>query len=84
MTENNKFRASFTILNIWKSGDWERAIKAYFKLEQFVTLAMAEGREWHKKWAEESKQTKKLPAIFGGKELVNPIIEEKKVVSIYD
>lgn len=79
---NHKFRASFTVLNIWASGDWERAIKAYFKLEKFVTPAMAEGRDWHKKWAEESKLTKKLPAIFGGQDLVNPIIEEKRVVSI--
>lgn len=55
----------------------------YFKLEQFTTPAMAEGREWHEKFAEEIRKTKCMPSIFGGKPLSdNPIVEQKKVVQI--
>lgn len=78
------FRASYTILDLWQSNNWERAIKAYFKLEDFVTPAMADGREWHKKWEEHVKNTKTMPLEFGGKALINPSAEGKKVVHITD
>lgn len=78
----HKFRASWTVLSNWASGNWERAIKEYFKLEKFATPSMVEGREYHKKWSEYIKKMKKLPPEFGEKELRNPISEEKKVVQL--
>jgi hypothetical protein len=80
----HKFRASYTVLSIWNSGDWQRAIKMYFKLEQFTTQAMADGRDWHEKFAEEIRRTNRMPAVFGGALLKSPIVEEKKVVQVED
>lgn len=80
----NKFRASYSVLNIWKSGDWERAIKAYFKLEKFTTQAMADGHQWHQKWCDHINKTKTLPIEFGGQKLNNPICEKKIVVELAD
>lgn len=80
--DHDKFRASFTVLNAWQSGNWERAIKYYFKLEEFTTPEMLQGRELHKKWADETKKTKCLPEVFGGQKLQNPIVEQKVVVEL--
>jgi hypothetical protein len=80
----SKFRASYTILNIWKSGDWERAIKYYFKLEQFKTSQMADGQKYHDAWEKYIPENKKLPVEFGGKQLTNPICETKIVVQLAD
>lgn len=80
----NKFRASYTVLDQWASGNWEQAIKTYFKLEKFVTPAMQDGREWHEKWAKYITENKKLPIEFGGKELIAPIAEQKTVVQLED
>lgn len=80
----NKFRASFTILNQWASGNWEQAIKTYFKLDKFITPAMQEGREWHEKWAKHIMETKTLPIEFGGKKLNDPIAEQKTVIGLGD
>ncbi len=84
MEKNKKFRASYTVLNLWASGNWQRAIESYFRLKDFVTPAMAAGRDYHKKWCEEIKVAKRLPLEFGGKALTAPVCEEKKIVSIYD
>lgn len=83
-TNNHKFRASFTILDMWTSGNWEQAIKAYFKLEKFVTPEMQAGREWHEKWAKHVLETKTMPIEFGGAPLKAPIAEQKTVIPIYD
>ena len=80
----NKFRASYTVLRLWETGRWEDAVKAYFKLEQFTTRAMAEGKEYHEKWKEYIDKNKKLPKVFGGKKLKKPITEKKIVVQLYD
>ena len=80
----NKFRASFSVLNVWASGDWERAVKMYFKLEKFTTPAMADGKEFHEKWRKHTTETKTLPFEFGAKKLTSPICEQKIVVPIYD
>lgn len=82
--EKNKFRASYTVLSQWESGNWQRAIEQYFKLGDFVTPAMAAGRKYHKQWAEYIEENKKLPVEFGGLELKNPIVEQKKIVKMYD
>lgn len=80
--QKNKFRASWTVLNQWASGNYEGAVKSYFKLDQFVTPAMIAGREYHEKWSEYIKTNKRLPLELGGKYLVDPISEEKKVVNL--
>jgi hypothetical protein len=79
-----KFRASYSLLKVWESGDYERAVKSYFRLEDFTTPAMAEGKAQHEKWAAEIEANKKLPQVFGGKVLKNPIIEKYTKVSIKD
>ena len=79
---NDKFRASYTILNAWASGNWEQAIKYYFKLEQFTTQEMYAGREMHKEWADFINEHKRLPDVFGGAELKNPVAEQKIVVQM--
>lgn len=77
-----KFRASYTVLSTWARGDWERAVKQYFKLEDFTTPAMAMGKSYHEDWAKETKKTKRLPKVFGGKKLKNPKPEIKLVVPV--
>lgn len=79
----DKFRASYSVLNAWQSGQYERAVKMYFKLEEFTTEAMADGKELHKKFEDEVNKTKCLPKIFGGDKLINPKTEFKSVVEIY-
>lgn len=82
--KKNVFRASFTVLDQWNSGNFEQAIKTYFKLEKFVTPAMEDGRKWHKKWAEHIEATKTMPIEFGGAPLINPIAEQKTVIHLDD
>jgi hypothetical protein len=69
---------------MWSSGQWEQAIKAYFKLDKFVSRAMAEGSEFHEGWDKHITETKTLPAVFGGTPLINPRCEEKMVIPVYD
>ena len=80
----NNFRASWSVLNTWASGNWERAIKGYFKLENFTTPAMAEGKKYHQEWADYIIKNNKLPDIFGGVEVKNPIVERKSKVKVND
>ena len=80
---NHKFRASYTILNTWDSGNWEMATKYYFKLESFTTRAMADGRDRHDIFDKHIQNTKTLPVEFGGGKLSNPKPEIKLVVEIY-
>ena len=80
----NKFRASYTVLSYWTRGDWERAVKTYFKLEKFITPGMKWGKELHEEWQKEIIANKSLPGVFGGKKLNNPMPEEKRVVQIHD
>lgn len=74
-----KFRASYSVLNAWSSGNYERAVEMYFKLKEFTTEAMANGKEWHKEWETEVKTTGCMPVIFGGQKLINPKTEIKIV-----
>lgn len=77
-----KFRASYSILSTWASGGWENAIKAYFKLDTFITPAMVMGSQYHKEWEQHINTTKTLPSVFGGGKLANPIAEHKTVVEL--
>lgn len=77
MINNKVFRASYSVLTLWDSGQWERAIEVYFKTGDFLTRQMAEGREYHQKWQNYTDRTKCLPLEFGGKCLVDPSTELK-------
>lgn len=78
------FRASYSVLSTWESGNWERAIEMYFKLADYVTPAMVDGREMHKKWEDYAKKNNKMPEVFGGAKLYNPIIEKKHEIQLED
>ena len=80
----NKFRASFSVLNLWQSGNYERAVETYFKLKEFTTEAMANGKAWHKEWEAEVNKTGCLPVVFGGQKLINPKTEQKIVKQLDD
>lgn len=80
----NKFRASYSILSAWASGDWERAVKMYFKLETFTSPAMEEGKRFHEQWAKYIEENKSTPPELGGIKLLNPTPEIKKTVNIHD
>lgn len=77
-----KFRASFSVLNMFASGRVDDAINAYLHKPIEVTPQMKEGGEYHRKWEAEIKRTKKLPDVLGGLPLLNPITEKKIVVEV--
>lgn len=79
-----KLRASFSVLRMWEQGRWEDAIKAYFKMDRYISKAMAEGKTYHEEWAKETLKTGRLPAIFGGQKLKKPIVEKYERVKLYD
>lgn len=74
---NNHFRASYTTLSVWESGDIHLAMDVYFKVNRVSTPAMEFGKHWHKRVEREIQATKKMPEIFGGKKLSDPQTEEK-------
>ena len=78
------FRASFTILSAWESGQWERAVEMYFKLSKFTTEAMAAGKNKHEEWQQHIEQYKRLPAAFGEIQLAAPQCEYKIVTRLHD
>lgn len=79
-----KFRASYSVLSAWADGNWERAVEMYFKLKQFTTPAMAEGKAYHEQWAKHTQATGCLPIEFGNTKLNKPVTEIKSVVSLGD
>ena len=79
-----KIKVSYTILNAWAQGRYEDAIKYFFRLDVIQTPAMLEGQKYHKAWEEEIKKTKKLPEVFGAKQLINPSPEQYIKVNIND
>ena len=81
---SNKFRASWSILNPWAQGNWDRAVKNYFKLDPYISEAMAEGKNYHEEWEAEIAVTKALPKIMGGKKLKAPSPELKMVAQLED
>jgi hypothetical protein len=72
------FRASYSILSAWASGDFERAISAYYKEEVETTQQMKDGKAFHEKWEKEGKKTGKLPKVFGDLKFLHPQFEIKK------
>lgn len=77
-----KFRASYSVLSTWQSGDWQRAIDMYLKLDTFSSAAMEAGKEYHKQWEDFVKEFGTLPRVFGGKKLKNPASEQKIVIEV--
>lgn len=80
----NKFRASYSVLSLWASGNWENAIRAYFKLGTIETKAMKDGKRIHEEWGKEIIEKCSLPKVFGGKKLNNPEVEKKIVIGLAD
>ena len=84
---NHKFRASYSVLSTWASGNWERAVKMYFKLENFTTPAMAAGKEYHELWDQYIAEHNKMPLeLVNGRDVPmnNPKTEIKLVVQLDD
>lgn len=66
----SKFFASYTTLNAWYERRIEDAINAYFRLKDLSDIpAIKQGKEYHKKWEAEIKQTGSTPAVFGSVKL---------------
>lgn len=78
------FRASYSILNAWSSGNWQRAIEMYFKLPYEPTPQMIMGSEFHKEWENEINTNKTMPKVFGGMALKDPQTELKIVKQLTD
>ena len=60
MKPNNnepKFRASYSVISLWASGNWEMAVGQYFKLRKFTTEEMADGKDHHEQWCAETLKT---------------------------
>ncbi len=80
----NKIKVSYSILNAWAEGKYEDAIKYFFKLDVIKTPQMLEGQRYHKTWENEILKTKKLPELFGAKQLINPSPEQYIKVDVND
>lgn len=83
-TPTNKFRASWTVLGIWESGQWQEAIEYYFGIAKRDSEAMELGRKFHSEFEAQTKETGQLPAVFGGLKLENPRCELKLHVEVSD
>lgn len=79
-----KFRASFTVLNLWATNRYEDAVRTYFKLDRYTSPEMEAGKKYHEEWATYIDKHKQMPKLFGSHKLEVPIIEKKHVVAIYD
>lgn len=79
-------RVSYSILNSWAKGDFDRAIAPYAGTEIEPTEAMEYGKKKHAAWEKESRRTGCLPRRFGGRKLISPQFElnTKKVQKIND
>ena len=79
-------RVSYSILNSWAKGDFDRAIAPYAGVEIEPTEAMEYGKKKHVAWEKESRRTGRLPRRFGGRKLVSPKFElnTKKVRKLKD
>ncbi len=82
--ESPKFRANYSVLAAWARGQWQEALKMYFRLPHTVTPQMLEGRQYHAGWQQEIGEHSRLPAVFGGRALEDPSCEVKREVQLYD
>jgi len=84
MINPKTFRASYSVLSQWSQGNWQDAIKMYFKMPTPTYQAMAEGKAWHEKWANFIDKVKMLPVEFTNQKLIAPQTELKIVVHLAD
>lgn len=70
-----QIRLSYSIIDAWLRGDFDRALGMLFYKPIEPTPAMLEGRKLHEQWETESRKTGKLPAVFGAAQLHNPKYE---------
>ncbi len=77
-------RVSFSILDSWARGDYDRAVGPFLGVEIPPTEAMLRGNRLHKEWEVETLGSGCLPKVFGGAKLVRPSVEgrTKKVIAI--
>lgn len=75
----NKFRASFSVLEQWSQGHYDRATTMYFKLVDFTNEYIEAGRNFHEDWEKEVSKTKAYPKVFGGKKIEGEFKTEYKI-----
>jgi len=80
----NKFRASYSVLSTWETGDWQRAIDQYLRLDKLTTPQMEYGKRLHNEWEKHIKSNKSLPEVFGRTKLVDPKTETKLEIHVAD
>ncbi len=78
------FRASYTTLKFWESGNKEQAIAAYYKLPREETPQMLSGKLIHQQFETEIKRRKALPKVFGTKQFKSPMVELKRELLMDD
>jgi len=71
------FRCSFSILDPWSKGNYDEALRRYWRVEIQPTQAMIDGKLLHERWQSETQATGCLPKVFGGTKLVKPETERK-------
>lgn len=64
------FKASYSTLSVWARGDYDLALAMYFKRAEYDTPAMAFGREMHRLFEQDIKETGHMPNIFGGQPIL--------------
>lgn len=77
-------RVSFSMLDAWDKGDWDRALAPFTGVEIEPTEPMQDGVRLHEEWEAETKKTGRLPAVFGGRKLDSPEVEgrTKRVITL--
>lgn len=70
-------RVSYSMLSAWEARDYDKAIAMFLGQQTMKNEAMQAGIDYHEQWEQEVKVTRKLPSIFGAKDLNNPETEVK-------
>lgn len=79
-----KLRASYSLLSMFRRGQYEQAINSYLHLDKVTSQAMEDGTMWDHYITETVQLYKKLPEEFGGDELINPETQVRFVVPFND
>lgn len=80
MSDAPRLRASYSILTRWAEGDWKTATEMYFRLTEFNSPAMEQGKKFHEAWENEVNQTNSFPKVFGGRPIRGEFETELKIV----
>lgn len=72
-----QIRLSYSIINSWLQGDFDRALGMLFYKPIEPTPAMIEGRKLHEEWEAEGRKTGRMPEVFGPVKLINPLFERE-------